>query len=213
MHGSSWNVKVRMQLWIDCGCTVHVMALKTANGLEENPWYYQQQCEVSVKLGCSEHPENSQIVPVCFVIICLLTLFHLCILAEVLFLKRASLSVLLVYHCVDFFFWWCWTQDRTITSPKLQKNCHLWWMLLFCSRYFFSHPCTLPLYERLNCGSTGQLLGGHRWISAAGLVQCVRVTSLSVAFKIKEIRAAETQLYVCFRGDCYCVGQWEEVAF
>lgn len=104
MHGSSWNVTVRMQLWIDCGCTVHVMALKTANGLEENPWYYQQQCEVSVKLGCSEHPENSQIVPVCFVIICLLTLFHLCILAEVLFLKRASLSVLLVYHCVDFFF-------------------------------------------------------------------------------------------------------------
>lgn len=31
----------------------------------------------------------------------------------------------------------------------------------------------------------------------SGLVQCLRVTALSLAFKIKELRAAEAQLYVC----------------
>lgn len=33
--------------------------------------------------------------------------------------------------------------------------------------------------------------------SCSSLVQCLRVTSLSLAFKIQELRAAEAQLYVC----------------
>lgn len=128
MHGPSWNVKLKMQLWIDCGCTVHTMDLRTENVLEENTWYYQQQCETTfvhlTTFGCSECLKSHQIIPVCFVIICLLTLFHLLIFEEVLIFKRPPLSALLVYHCIEFFPVILNARKNNHFS-QLHKICHL----------------------------------------------------------------------------------------
>lgn len=83
-----------------------------------------KKCEIIVEPGCSECPENSQIIPVCFVIICLLALFHLCTLAEVLFFKRPSLLVLYFYHCINFFIVILSPRESNHSS-QLHKNFHL----------------------------------------------------------------------------------------
>lgn len=119
MYRPSWKVKLKMQLWIDCSCTVHIMDLKTANALEENTcsatmWDHSWTWVLRVPSSLCA-----------FLIICLLTWFYLCTLAEVLFFKTASLSVFLVDHCIEVFFWWYWTQERAVTSSKLHKICCL----------------------------------------------------------------------------------------